>query len=178
MALGRAAGVPFMELVETLVFRPLGMQSSFFILDTPDRFARMSVGYSRSRSTGEVSAERATREHFGRGYKVPNGGVYSTVGDMAAFAAGLMGASEAPVLSEESRRAMRTPHPPATGYGLGLQIRETDGVTVVGHGGSVAGYNADLAFDPESGLGVAVLRTTGYSPPSRSLLVELATLER
>lgn len=178
MALGRAAGVPFMELVETLVFRPLGMQSSFFILDAPDRFDRMSVGYSRSRSTGEVSAERATREHFGRGYKVPNGGVYSTVGDMAAFAAGLMGASEAPILSEESRRAMRTPQPPATGYGLGLQIRETDGVTVVGHGGSVAGYNADLAFDPESGLGVAVLRTTGYSPPARSLLVELATLER
>ena len=33
---------------------------------------RLSVGYSRDRETGELGAEQATREHFGRGYKVPN----------------------------------------------------------------------------------------------------------
>ncbi len=174
LALSRAAGVPFMELMETLIFRPLGMEDSFFVLAEPDHIARMSVGYHRDRDTGEVSAERATREHFGRGYKVPNGGVYSTVGDLATFAAALMGRTDVALLSEGSRREMLTAQAPAEGYGLGLSIREVDGVQVVGHGGSVAGYNAALVFDPETGLGVAMLRTTGYDPPARELLVELA----
>lgn len=173
LALERAAGVPFMELMETLVFGPLGMESSTFILDSPDLYRRMSVGYSRSRDTGEVSAERATMEHFGRGYKVPNGGIYSTVGDLARFAAAVMGRGEVQILSEDSRREMLTPQAPAEGYGLGFSIDDEDGVTVMGHGGSVAGYNAGLAFDPGSGLGVAMLRTTTYDPPVQELLVEL-----
>jgi len=68
---------------------------------------------------------------------------------------------------------LTTIQPPADAYGLGFQVREEDGVTIVGHGGSVAGYNADLRFDPESGLGVAALRTTSYSPPTGELLRRL-----
>ncbi|MDX1646388.1 MAG: serine hydrolase domain-containing protein [Longimicrobiales bacterium] len=178
LALERAAGVSFMELMETLVFGPLGMESSTFILDAPDLFRRMSVGYSRRRDTGEVSAERATREHFGRGYKVPNGGIYSTVGDLARFAAAMMGTTEVQILTDASRREMLTPQAPAEGYGLGFSVEDEGGVTVVGHGGSVAGYNAALAFDPASGLGVALLRTTSYAPPVRELLVELVKADR
>ena len=182
LALSRAAGEPFMELMRELVFGPLGMASSTFILDSPELIERMSVGYSRSSSTGEVSAERATREHFGRGYKVPNGGVYSTVGDLARFGAALMGRGRVQILSEESRRAMITPQAPAEGYGLGLQLYavggEEDGIPVAGHGGSVAGYNAHLVVEPETGLGVAVLRTTGYNPPSSALLADLVRAER
>lgn len=173
LALSRAAGRPFTELMEELVFGPLGLESTTFILDSPDLLRRMSVGYTRNRDTGEVSAERATREHFGRGYKVPNGGVYSTVSDMAAFAAAMLGESPVPILSEESRRQMLAPQAPAEGYGLGLQLYEVDDYPVAGHGGSVAGYNAQLVFDPETKLGVATLRTTSYNPPSADLLVEL-----
>lgn len=178
LALSRAAGVPFTELVETLIFEPLGMDDSFFVLSDPRHIARMSVGYSRSRS-GQVSAERATREHFGRGYKVPNGGVYSTVGDLARFAAALMGATRVSILGEASLLDMRTPQPPADGYGLGLSISDREsGLRVIGHGGSVAGYNAYLAFDPLSRLGVAMLRTTDYDPPVVELLEELVAEER
>lgn len=173
LALERAAGEPFMELMESLVFGPLGLESTTFVLDAPDLLARMSVGYARDRETGELSAERATREHFGRGYKAPNGGVYSTVEDMAAFAAALMGEGPVRILSGESRRAMLTPQPPAEGYGLGLRLDRVDGLSVAGHGGSVAGYNAQLVFDPATKLGVAVLRTTGYAPPADELLAEL-----
>ena len=74
LALSRAAGVPFMDLVADLIFEPLQMHSSTFMVNTPEMAARLSVGYSRNRETGELSAARATREHFGRGYKVPNGG--------------------------------------------------------------------------------------------------------
>jgi CubicO group peptidase (beta-lactamase class C family) len=111
-----------------------------------------------------VSAERATREHFGRGYKVPNGGIYSVQ-----------------ILSQESRAEISTAQTPAEGYGLGFFVREQDGVTIVGHGGSVAGYNADLQFDLDSKIGVAVLRTTSYRPPTGDLLqrlIAVRTVER
>lgn len=173
LALSRAAGVPFMELVHDLIFQPLGMDSSTFMVNTPELAARLSVGYSRDRDTGEVSAERATLEHFGRGYKVPNGGIYSTVIDMARFGAAMMGASTVPILSAQSRAEMLTPQPPADGYGLGFQVRERDGVTTMGHGGSVAGYNAGLTFEPDAGVGVTMLRTSGYDPPIERLLREL-----
>lgn len=178
LALSRAAGVPFMELMETLVFRPLGMESTFFVLDRPDRFARMSVGYRRDGETGALTDQPATLEHFGRGYKVPNGGIYSTVGDLATFAAAVMGRTPVEILSRESRRTLVAPQPPAPAYGVGFMVRTTDdGRTLVGHGGSVAGYNADLLFDPETGLGVAMLRTTTYNPPTSELLRALVAAE-
>ncbi|MGD2217928.1 MAG: serine hydrolase domain-containing protein [Gemmatimonadales bacterium] len=173
LASSRAVNVPFMTLVEEQIFRPLAMTSSAFIVNTPELAARLSVGYRRNRETGEVSAERATREHFGRGYKVPNGGIYSTVGDLAKFAAAMMGTSPVRILSAASRAEIFTPQAPAESYGLGFAIAEEDGVTVVGHGGSVAGYNAELRFDLDSKIGVAVLRTAGYKPPTGELLARL-----
>lgn len=173
LASSRAAGEPFMDLVEQLIFEPLDMSSSTFIINSPEMWARMSVGYSRDRETGAVSAEQATREHFGRGYKVPNGGIYSTVGDLATFAAAMMGETAVEILSEESRAEVFTAQAPAETYGLGFSINEDEGVVVVGHGGSVAGYNAGLAFDLVSKIGVAMLRTTGYNPPYRDLLRKL-----
>ena len=178
LAISRASGVPFMDLMTELIFEPLGLTSTTFILDSPDLYSRMSVGYSRDRRNGETSAEQATREHFGRGYKVPNGGVYSTVGDLAGFAAAMMGETPVQILSGESRHEMMTPQAPAEEYGLGFFVREARGVTVVGHGGSVAGYNAYLAFDPESKLGVAMLRTTSYNPPMVPLLRALVAAAR
>ncbi len=173
LAISRAAGVPFMDLMETLIFGPLGMESTTFMLDSPDLVTRMSVGYTRDRSGG-ISAEQAIREHFGRGYKVPNGGVYSTVHDLAALAAALMGEGDVQILSEESRTEMFRPQAPATAYGLGLSLsRSAGGTLLVGHGGSVAGYNGFLVFDPQTKLGVSMLRTTTYNPPARELLSRL-----
>ena len=176
LASSRAAGVPFMDLVADQIFTPLGMGSSTFIVNTPELAARLSVGYARRR-TGEVSAEQATREHFGRGYKVPNGGIYSTVGDLAKFAAAMMGESPVQILSETSRAEALTPQPPAPGYGLGFTISESDGMKVVGHGGSVAGYNANLSFELNSKIGVAMLRTTSYNPPTGALLRQLVAAQ-
>jgi len=167
-----------MELVRELIFDPLAMTSSTFIVDQPEMWSRLSVGYSRSRETGEVSAERATREHFGRGYKVPNGGIYSTVGDLAKFAAAMMGESPVPILSEENRKELFTPQAPADTYGLGFRVEEGDGMKIVSHGGSVAGYNANLTFDIVSKTGVAMLRTTSYNPRMEELVKDLVAAGR
>ena len=162
LALSRAARVPFMKLVEDGIFTPLGMTSSTFIVTEPLRPA-LSVGYANG-SNGAIDADGPAAEHAGRGYKVPNGGVYASVADMARFTAALTGAGK-PVMSDSMRRAMitkQTPEPGASGYGLGLQLASPiGGVLVASHGGSVAGYTCSFAFDPASKIGVILLRNYG-----------------
>ena len=95
-AISRAAGQPFMTMVTELIFEPLAMDRTLFVM-TPELYPHLAVGYSVGRD-GTVSTDRPAREHWGRGYKVPNGGIYSTVRDLARFAAGVTGASAVEIL--------------------------------------------------------------------------------
>lgn len=174
LAGSRAADQPFMSLVEKQIFEVLEMKSSSFIVDTAEMKERLAVGYLRNRKTGKLDSTVPTREHQGRGYKVPNGGIYSTVDDLARFAAAIIGETGTEILNEQSRLQIFSPQPPARHYGLGFKIiSNTDKHLIAGHGGSVAGYRADLRFDLKSKWGVATLRTTSYSPPVRQLLLDL-----
>jgi CubicO group peptidase (beta-lactamase class C family) len=160
LTLSRAAGKPFIELIEGLIFEPLMMGSSTFVIG--DNLAgRLSVGYANGRD-GTIGTAVPLREHDGRGYKVPNGGIYSTVGDLRLFIASLQGVSDPDIITAGSRREMlsiQTPEASTSGYGLGLSIRTSDsGRRFFGHGGSVAGYNAYMVFEPQSGWGVVLLR--------------------
>lgn len=180
LAASRAARSPFMTLVHQRIIGPLGMEGTTFVLDDRLR-ARLATGYANGRE-GVIDAEQPAREHAGRGYKVPNGGVYSTVGDIARFAAALSGHAPVPVLGEALRAEMleiHTPEDPERGYGLGLSVRTLpDGTVLAGHGGSVAGYTANFVFEPESGLGVVILRNynrgrTNLGDAAQGLLEEL-----
>jgi CubicO group peptidase (beta-lactamase class C family) len=187
-ALQRAAGGSFMTLVERRIFRPLDLESSTFILGRRLEH-RLAVGFAPG-PNGSVDSETPAMEHAGRGYKVPNGGIYSTVSDLASFAAAVMGRTSVEVLSPDMRAEMMRPQTPAsseTKYGLGLSLSDVeldDGrtVTFVGHGGSVAGYNAYLVFEPRSGLGVVLLRNynrgaTNLSRAAGDLLRELVAAD-
>ncbi len=158
-ALGRAAGIPFMEMVDGGIFLPLAMSSSGFVV-TPAMARHLATGYVRRRD-GTVDRDTPYREHVGRGYKVPNGGIYSTVGDLARFVAGLSGRAAAPLLGLEALALTRTSQTPEgdTPYSFGFTLSRREGrPDLLGHGGSVAGYNAQIVFDPSSGIGVILLR--------------------
>lgn len=178
-AMERAAGEPFMDQVEERIFEPLGMESSTFIVGDALR-PMLSKGHANN-ADGDVNTERPAQEHLGRGYKVPNGGVYSTVDDLAAFAAGVMGRGGASLLSDEMRAAVlsvQTPGDPESGYGLGFSITTLDGRVFAGHGGSVAGYTAYLLFEPATGLTAVLLRNynrgrTNLGRAARELLAGL-----
>lgn len=161
-SLGRTSGVPFMELMDAMLFRPLGMASSGFVV-TPAMAEHLATGYVRLRN-GSVDTRAPYLEHVGRGYKVPNGGIYSTVGDLARFISGLTGASSAPILGPGGRRLIRVSQTPEgdTPYSFGFSISRREGEPdLVGHGGSVAGYTAHLVFEPDTGVGVILLRNYG-----------------
>lgn len=168
LALSRAAGTPFPVLVDALVFDPLGMSASTFAVP-PEELSGLARGYANF-GEGPPDPELPAREHLGRGYKVPNGGAYSTASDLLRFAAGVT-AGERGLLPPGIRSealSFQTPPDSAgdaeegtrTGYGLGFFLREKpSGRWVAYHGGSVAGYSAHLAFDPETRIAVVLLRS-------------------
>jgi CubicO group peptidase (beta-lactamase class C family) len=179
-ALGRAVGIPFMELVDASLIRPLGLHYTGFVV-TPAMAEHLAKGYERRRD-GVVDMETPYREHVGRGYKVPNGGIYSTVGDLGRFASLLAAASTVPLLGPEARGLVRTPQTPEgseTLYSFGFFLYDGEGgETLVGHSGSVAGYNAFLVCEPASGIGVVLLRNygggrTNLGEAGRALLARL-----
>jgi CubicO group peptidase (beta-lactamase class C family) len=180
LAVSRAAKKPFMQLMNDYIFRPLDMKRSTFVL-TDEMWDHLSTGYQVKKDS-TIDSEQPAIEHSGRGYKVPNGGIYSTVPDLTKFIAAMTGASSVHILTRESREEMQkfqTSMSDSTGYGLGFFIRvSADGIKVVGHSGSVAGYNAYLGFNPNSRIGVILLRN--YIPGSthlrrsgEALLIEL-----
>ena len=186
LALSRAAGEPFMRLVEREVFRPLGMTGSAFVVVGEELEPRLAAGYVRRRD-GTLDAAQPAAEHEGRGYKVPNGGVYSTVADLGRFLGALSGVAGLRILSEESRRemlAVQTPEDPRDGYGLGFTVRmDNRGRRIASHGGSVAGYNAHMAVDPDAGIGVVLLRNygggaTNLGRAAQGLVAELREIGR
>ena len=157
LALSRAARTPFMELVEDGIFAPLGMTSSTFVI-SDELLPRLSVGYANSGTRIDVQAP--ARAHGNPGYGVPSGGIYSTVGDLARLVGALNGAGTG-LTSETMRLAMLTRQTPAYGdpYGLGLYLYATAGVpSIPGHNGRVSGYTAYFGFDPNSKVGVILLR--------------------
>jgi CubicO group peptidase (beta-lactamase class C family) len=186
LALSRAAGKPFIDLVDSEIFAPLGMTGSAFVVAGAELEPRLAAGYAAQRD-GSYDSEQPAREHAGRGYKVPNGGVYSTVADLGRFLGAMSGVPGLRILSDASRAealAVQTPEDPNRGYGLGFTIRIDDHERkIASHGGSVAGYNAHMAVDPDAGIGVVLLRNygggaTNLGYTAQGLVAELREIAR
>src|SRR5260370_39502212 len=126
--------------------------------------AHLSKGYQLMGPNGAVDATIAQREHeTGRGYKVPNGAIYTTVGDLARFASFLMGQGPESVLKTASleRFQMQSVVPAdmglTSGYGIGFEVERRDNYVAFGHSGAVAGYTADLLMNRKTWVGGFVL---------------------
>jgi D-alanyl-D-alanine carboxypeptidase len=189
-ALGRAAGQPYTQYVQQHIFTPLAMTHTAFepnptiapaiakgyavVRARPATTAaaqaadagRRPTGSDQANATFAIDAETPAREHQGRGYKVPNGAIYTTVGDLARFVAFELGADMPDVLKRATlednyTRVNSSDGALRTGYGIGFQLNREGALVVYGHGGSVAGYNAAAHFERTSRTGVVVLRNAG-----------------
>ena len=159
LAISRAAHKPFIDLVEEWVFRPHGMKNSFYII--PKGFEnRIAAGYSWNSISSTYEDGPSEKELAGRGYKVPNGGVFTTADDLARFIISLT--ADTDYLAKNYRDLMQTIQTSESkdhGYGLGLEItKNANGIKLVGHGGLVAGFSSYMVFNPESRIGVLLLR--------------------
>jgi CubicO group peptidase (beta-lactamase class C family) len=172
LALGRAAGQPFTEYVTQHILRPLGMTSSGFE-DTDGMRPLLSRGYQVGRD-GAVEFMSADKEWIGRGYRVPNGGLISTMDDLAKFVAWELGAGPDTILKRETQadnytRVLVAEAEMNFGYGVGFQVSRRGALAALGHGGTTSGFLSQALFDRGSKTGVIVLRnvTGGKLNPSR-----------
>jgi CubicO group peptidase (beta-lactamase class C family) len=162
-ALGRANDLGYVDHVRERIFKPLGMLHTSFEA-TPELQKSIAKGYALR--DGKPDGEIPQREHAGRGYKVPNGAMYTTVGDLARFLSFQLGFGPHGVLSPTRLEAnFRQVHSSddrlSSGYGIGFSISRDEELVAIGHGGSVAGYNAAAYVDRVSNTGVIVLRNVG-----------------
>lgn len=159
IALGRAAGEPFTNYVERHIIQPLGMTSTAFDVNDTIR-PHLTKGYEIQNQ--KVDGEASVRERAGRGYRVPNGALFSTVDDLARFMAWELGEGPAGILKKETQEANYSRVYSAagnlsSGYGLGFQVSRQGNLVLLGHGGSTAGYRAAAQAHLPSKKGVIVL---------------------
>lgn len=173
LALGRAAGQPFTEYVQQHLLTPLGMNSSGFEVIEPMR-PLLARGYDVSKE-GKVDWAQPAGEWNGRGYRVPNGGLISTMRDMAKFVAWELGAGPDTLLKRETQRGnysyvLSASTEMNTGYGIGFQVQRRGAALIAhGHGGTTSGFLAQAYFDRQSKTGIIVFRsvTGGKLNPNR-----------
>jgi D-alanyl-D-alanine carboxypeptidase len=171
-ALSRAAGESYIEYVPKHIFQPLGMTHSALERNV-QMLPHLSKGYEVIGPNGEVDSATPEREHqTGRGYKVPNGAIYTTVGDLARFASFLMGQGPESVLKTASLEGFQTQSAvPADfgltrGYGIGFEVDRHENYIAFGHDGAVAGYSAALLMNRKISVGVIVLSNGTANPDS------------
>lgn len=181
-ALARAAGQPYVAWQRSQVLSPLGMDRTRFEID-PTIESDLALGY-QVRSDGTLDDRTAAREaRDGRGYKVPNGAIFTTVDDLARFVVFELGHGPDSVLDKSILDAafggiVATNRVLDSGYGLGFMAMRRDGYSFLGHDGGVAGYWAAMYFDRSYQLGVVVFRNVigGKQDPRRLAVDILSTL--
>jgi len=162
----RVSGRRYADVLQERIFGPLGMRDSGYDSNTaviPHRAAGYAPG-----PNGPVNARFVDMS-------VPHaaGALYSTTGDLLKWMRGLFGGR---VLKPESLRKMTTPY--LNNYALGLNVREVDGIQMIGHGGSINGFNAFLAYYPQSETTVVVLANLSGNAPQQIALALGAAANR
>lgn len=160
-ALSRAADEPYLQYVPKHIFEPLGMTHTALDLN-PVILPHLSKGYQINGA--KIDADTPLKENQnGRGYKIPNGAIYTTVGDLARFSSFLMGQGPETVLKADvlrrslSQLAVQANYELSEGYILGGTLTRRDNYTAFGHSGAVDGYQAGLYVNREASVGVIVL---------------------
>jgi len=153
-------GAAYDRAMQTMVFDPLGMQSTTFdtakarTLDHADPYG-LDVDGKTVPDDFAIDAAIAP-------YR-PAGGAWSTAHDMTRYVEDEL-ASGAPngrrLVSEKNllQRRERTVAIGETGwYGMGLMSDTTYGVTIVHHGGDLPGYHSDWFAFPDAQVGAVIL---------------------
>jgi CubicO group peptidase (beta-lactamase class C family) len=164
----RVTDKPWLDLVRERLLEPLGMHRTSYQCEDP--FAPGYVVHPW------LDALREEPRHDS-GAMAPAGQLWSTVSDLARWAAFLL--NPAPeVIDPDTVREMTVPvsvtdpESWSDGYGLGLQLFRRGERVYVGHGGSMPGYLALLMVHRRSATGTVAF-CNSYNP--RASLAELCT---
>jgi CubicO group peptidase (beta-lactamase class C family) len=158
-AVSRLRGPPWWDVLVDRVLGPLGLARTTYLPESP---------YAEGRSVDHFAGTLTREPHQDTGAMAPAGQVWSTVADLAVWAR-FLADGHPDVLARETLREMSTPQPPAEDYGFGIKrVRQGDR-HLVGHGGTMPGFQACVFVDPERRDGVVVLCNATTGLPYESL---------
>ena len=176
--LGRVAGVPYTAWERTHVLEPLGMTRTRFEID-PSIASDLATGYDVSRDGSIDSLTAAKEGREGRGYKVPNGAIFTTVDDLSRFVEFELGNGPESVLPTTRLDSafgglVASSAELGSGYGLGFMAMRREAFTFTGHSGGVAGYLSWMYFSRPAQVGVVVFRNvTGGKANGNRLAIDI-----
>ncbi len=172
-ALGRVAGESYVNWERARLLEPLGMTRTRFEIDA-GIVADVAKGYMAHRDGSLDGDPPAAEAREGRGYKVPNGAIFTTVDDLSRFVAFELGHGPASVLPPARLDTafaglVASSADMSAGYGLGFMAMRRGTFTYLGHNGGVAGYGASMYFDRAAQVGVVLFHnvTGGRENPDR-----------
>lgn len=156
----RVSGKSLAQFAEEHIFRPLGMRHTRFNNDHTAIIPGRATGYAR-RESGGYSTSMSDFEQIG------DGGVLTSIEDLQRwdenFYTGQVGGRTA--LEQLHQRAVLNNGRTET-YALGLIVDTYRGLRRVRHGGSWAGYRAELMRFPDQHFSVAVLCNLAGTDPT------------
>ena len=154
-AVARMRGAGWWDVVRDRLLVPLGLTRTTYHPEQP-----AAQGYSVDHFAGTLTRE----PHQDTGAMAPAGQAWSTVEDLARWAR-FLADGHPDVLPTETLREMAVPQPPADVYGLGLRLVPQGERRLVGHGGTMPGFQAGVFVDRKRRDGVVVLcnATTGLA---------------
>jgi ABC-type multidrug transport system ATPase subunit/CubicO group peptidase (beta-lactamase class C family) len=158
----KVSGQRYEDFIQQNILKPLGMENSGCDFDS-DLITRRANGYSTD-GTGPVP-------YVHMSFPYSAGTLYSTTGDLLRWEQGLFSGR---LLSAASMAKMTKPY--LNGYAFGLEVKSVNGRKQIAHGGSLSGFNAYLAYFPDSKITVAVLANLNGPAPEEiaDLLADMA----
>jgi CubicO group peptidase (beta-lactamase class C family) len=152
-------GERFDRLMSQEVLEPLGLRDTALSYD-PTGGARLV--YAGITGHGPI---RYAMRMINDPLTAPAGSIQTTPGDMARYLNALLGhapeaLSSAVLQTERAPRAVNFPG--LSPVGLGVFLDPWNGVTVVGHGGLIAGFRSSLQILPDRDVGVFVVFAGGH----------------
>jgi len=158
---GKDLGGAYDEAMRTKIFGPLGMKSTTFDFPT-------ALKGDVALPHGEDVDGKVTQARMDLNYSIvpvrPAGGVWTSPRDLARYvemelAKGMLPSGKR-LVSADNLLARYKPNVIVgedVTYGMALMVDTRYGVTVVHHGGDLAGYHSDMIWLPDYGVGAVIL---------------------
>jgi CubicO group peptidase (beta-lactamase class C family) len=157
---GRVSGKPMRDFAAERIFTPLGMTRTFYLDDHTRVIPGRATGYS-PREGGGFSVDMSNFEQTG------DGAVQTTVEDLLRWDANFHEPKVGDrALLERAQTVGTLSNGRRLDYAAGLAIGTYRGLPTVRHGGSWAGYRAELLRFPTVRTSVACLCNLGSATPS------------
>lgn len=157
----RELGAAYDKAMHDLLFKPLGMDHTTFDY-------KQALRGNRAWPHGETMDGATVRATMALNDTIvparPAGGVWTSPHDFSQWVLMELAKGRAPdgsvVISETNWAARYEPQVMVSEdvtYGMGLFVNKQDGITVISHGGDLAGFHSNMIWLPEYNIGATIL---------------------